>query len=134
MDKPARKPRDWHRASYIWSIIINVIIFYVVNYLINWQYPFIRPGFDALLFFFSISLIVHVVCDMLLIAYDEDYFRDILKIITDIIGLMVIYMALTIFPFDFGWFNVWLKIAFIIAIIAIVISLIVKIVRLIAKA
>ena len=132
-EKEAKIKRRARRSGYIVAIIFNVIMLIVLNNLLAWGVPFLTYSFVACLWAINLSLVVSIVGNALLLAYDSRWFRHIIQIVLDIFALVAICTVYVVFPFAFP-LAIWVLLAkfiLIIIIVAIVVAIIVEIVKLV---
>ena len=97
-----------------WSIIFIIffnfyyryIAYYQYNELVkNWNiFPFITNNFIAWLPILTISLIVSIIGNTILIINDSFYVSNITNIVMNIFGIASVSTLLSLFPFDFSVF------------------------------
>jgi hypothetical protein len=116
------------KGEYIAAIIFGLIFWYIVNNLLNWNIYFITNALNEVLWIINLSIIVTIIGNAFLIAYDPDWFRHIIKIIINIITLISTYFVYIVFPFNFynSFINWGLAILLILAMIGIVIAILVE--------
>lgn len=88
------------RVGYVAAIVLNVILMYVFSSLLGWHVPFLTPAFAAVLGVLMLSMSVSIVVNLAYIVYDATWFRRLGDIVTTTLGLVVMWTAYTIFPFD----------------------------------
>jgi hypothetical protein len=93
------KDREQHRSEFIASIIINLIIWYIANNIVNWNLSFISPIFTEVLGILNLLLISTILINFIFIFYHPGWFRNMLRIVIDILGIITAYTFLTVFPF-----------------------------------
>ncbi len=132
-EKEAKIKRRARRAGYIVAIIVNVVLLIVLNNLLAWGVPFLTYSFNACLWAINLSLVVSIVGNAVLLAYDARWFRHVIQIVLDIFALVAIYVVYVIFPFAFPQaFWVFIaKLALILAMVGVIVALIVEFVKLV---
>jgi hypothetical protein len=131
-NKVATKPG---KAGYIAVIIINAIMIYVFNNLLNWGVPFLTPNYSGVLWAINLSLGATLIANILFLIYDPGWFRHLAQIVLNIIALFVAFIIFTVFPFTFAdksW-AFWVKIALVVMMAGIGIGTIVEFFRLILR-
>jgi len=131
-NKVAKRPG---KTGYVAAVIVNAIMIYVFNNLLNWGVPFLTSDYSGVLWSINISLAANIIANILFIVYDPGWFHHIAQIVLNVIGLFVVFMIFTIFPFTFAdksW-TFWVKIALIIVMAGIGIGTIVEFFRLILR-
>jgi hypothetical protein len=96
-----------HRSSarqfgYIVAIIVNLVLLYVVNNLLNWHLPYISnvltPAFANCLWAINLSLSVSIFINFLFLAFDPRWFRHLMQVIQSVFGLISVFIFYSIFP------------------------------------
>src|SRR5690242_15334787 len=97
------QPREWARTSgHIVSIVIDMILLYVVQHLLDWNVPWITPGWSDALWGVNLSLTASIVANASLLAFDPPWFHRLVEVITTALALLAAYWIYLVFPFDFG--------------------------------
>lgn len=121
------------KSGYIAAIIINIILIYVFNNLMNWGVPFLTERFSAVLWAINISLSATILANVIYLLADINWLRHTGEIILTALAIFVLFMILVIFPFTFAeesW-AFWVRVGLIIAMVGTGIGLIVEIFKLI---
>jgi hypothetical protein len=120
------------QAGYIAAVLVNLILIYVVNNLLNWGVSWITSAFVAVLWAMNLSLAAQIVANLLWYFYDPRWLRSLVQIVLNGFGLLSTYMLYVVFPFDFGqaMWGQWLRIAFIVGMVGIGIGTVAEIIRL----
>lgn len=123
------------KSDYIFAIIFNLIFLYIVNNLLNWDIYFITDALNEVLWIVNLSIIVAIIGNALLLAYNPEWFRHVIKIIMNIFALISTYFVYIVFPFDFNnsFLNWGLGIFLILIMIGIAIAIIVEFYFLISR-
>jgi hypothetical protein len=96
-------PRPWSRTSgYLVSVVIDVILLYAAQHLLQWDVPWITPEWSDVVSAVSLSLAVSIVANALLLAYDEQWFHRLVDFVATGAALVAGYWIYLAFPFDFG--------------------------------
>jgi hypothetical protein len=90
------------KFGYVMAIFVNIILFYVFNNLLNWHISFLTDAFTACVWILNISILSTMAANIFFIAFDEKWFRHLLHLILNIIGLIFTISLYTIFPFSFS--------------------------------
>lgn len=104
-----RPPRRQRKIDYIVAVFVNVILLYVFNSLLRWHVPFLTPAFTASLWIFNLSVSLTIAANLtFLIVYREPWFKALIRLPINILGLIFLYLLYLSFPFDFtghsvGW-------------------------------
>lgn len=127
------------RFGYVIAVVINIVMFYVVNNLLNWDLQFVKASWLNVIGIFNLSIILNIVIYFLYIGYDKRMFYFGGKFVLDIMSILVMYQLFIIMPFDFnglyelGWLNNIFPIIMIIGIIGTIIGSVVRIFKFIAN-
>ncbi len=130
MDKFLEKGKEHHRAEFIVAVIVNIILYYIANNLLNWHISFIAPTFADVLWIVNYSLLAVIIVNLIFIFYHPNWLRNLLQAVVDVLFIITAYTFFTVFPFLVGeGVDIALKILIALMIVASVISLVVHIVR-----
>lgn len=94
-----KKDKEKDRSGFIAAIIINVIIYFIVNNLLNWNLSFISPTFVEVLGILNLLIISTILINFIFLFYQPSWFRNMLHVITDILSIIMLYTFLRVFPF-----------------------------------
>jgi hypothetical protein len=116
-------------TEYIFSIIFNLIFFYIVNNLLNWNIYFITPALNEVLWIINLSIIATIIGNILLLLYSSESFRHVMKIIINTINFVAVYYVYVVFPFNFNnsFYNWVISIFIILIMIGLVIASLVEV-------
>lgn len=122
------KEKKGKKSEYIAAIVVNIILLYIFNNLLNWHLYFITNALNDILWIINAAIIVTIVGNILLLAYNQEWFRHVMKIILNIVAIVAVYNIFTVFPFHFNSFLIdWsVTIALIFIIVGIAIATIVE--------
>jgi hypothetical protein len=93
------KDKEKDRSEFIAAIIINIILWFIVNNLLNWNLSFISPTFIQVQGIIYLLITTTILINIIFLFYQATWFRNLLKMITDILGILVAYTLLVVFPF-----------------------------------
>jgi hypothetical protein len=115
--------------EYTAAIIFNFIFLYIVNNLLNWHVYFVTSALTEVLWFINLSIVVAIIGNILMLLYRPDWFRNVTKIVLNIVAFVAVYFVYIIFPFNFSnsFLNWGLAALLILAMIGIIIATIVEI-------
>lgn len=120
------------RSEFIAAIIINIIIWFIANNLLSWNLSFISPTFIQVLGTINLLIITTILINIIFLFYQSAWFRNLLKMVTDILGIMVAYALLVVFPFILNeGLALALTVLLILAIIGCIIGLIIHLLKII---
>ncbi len=130
-----KKKGKRRKSDYIFAIIFNLIFLYIVNNLLNWNIYFITNALNEVLWIVNLSIIVAIIGNALLLAYNPEWFHHVMRIIINIIALISTYFVYTVFPFNFNnsFLNWGLNIFLILVMIGITIAIIVEFYYLVSR-
>lgn len=130
--KDKKKPQ---KSQFIAAVIVNLIILYIANNLLNWNLSFIDNSFLQVLGILNIFLIAAILVNFLFIFYSKSWFRNLLLIPVDLLGLATAYTLFSIFPFIINniILEYLLKLILLVFIIGSFISLVVHIIKFILR-
>lgn len=122
------KNKKHRKSEYIFAIIFNLIFLYIVNNLLNWNIYFITNALNEVLWIINLSIIAAIIGNALLLAYNPEWFRHVIKIIMNLFAFISTYFVYTVFPFNFNnsFLNWGLNIFLILIMIGIAIAIIVE--------
>jgi hypothetical protein len=100
--KQAGQSKSIRAACYIITIIVNLIVLYVANNLLNWHVPFLTREFTAVLPVLTISITATIIANLAFLLYDSDWFLALARSAINVIGVVVAYTFYTTFPLDFS--------------------------------
>jgi hypothetical protein len=101
--KPTAEQRHGARvAGYVVAIVVNLILIAIARAIPSWGLPFVTPAFDEVLPPIERSLVVAVVANAILCAYDAAWFRHLAQVVMNAFALNASIAIARVFPFDFG--------------------------------
>jgi len=123
------------KSEFMVAIIVNVILFYIVNNLLSWNFSFITSSFQDVLWIFNISICATIIANIIFLAYHPGWFRSLAKIVLNILSFYVCYYLFTIFPFIFSQtaYTIVVKMIIIMGMVALLIISLVEVLRLIVN-
>lgn len=127
--------RKFTKAEQIWIIISNIIFLWILSRVPYWDLKFLAENYTVVLLFMKINCYVQIGAAVLILLIGIMPIRYLIKTLSEISGLLVAILLFYLYPFNFSayfgmeWFDLVLKIIFIIAIIASAISVIVNFIR-----
>ena len=123
------------KSDYVASIIFNLILWYIFNNLLKWHVYFITDALNEVLWIINLSILTTIIINAILLMFDPEWFRHLMKIILNIFAFIAVYFVYTVFPFKFNSiYIVWgFKILLIVGMIGIAIAFIEEIYLLITR-
>lgn len=105
--KPRKKrpSRASRRFGYGVSIAVNVVMLFIVNNILSWDWSFLSwltDDFGDLVPYINVSIFASIVVSLICMAYDPLWFRSLTQVILAGISLVVVVQTYRIFPFDFS--------------------------------
>lgn len=130
-----RSPRPARRFGYTVAIAVNLIMLYVANNLLSWEFPsFLTEDFERVLPAIRWSLGVTIATNVLRIWRDPPWFVSVTTIVSTGIGIWPIVRMWRVYPFDFetwaGWWDPATKVLLVIAGLGSVLAIISELVKL----
>jgi hypothetical protein len=92
------------KSEYIIAIVVNIVLLYIFNNLLNWHIYFITNALNEVLWIINLAIIATIVGNILLLAYNPEWFRHVMKIILNIVAVIAVYNIFIVFPFNFNSF------------------------------
>jgi hypothetical protein len=86
----------------IGSIVVNALLLYAANHLLEWQVPWITPVWSDVLWTVDLTLEVSIAANVLFLLIDTRWFRNLAGAISSAVAVMSTWWVYTIFPFDLG--------------------------------
>lgn len=109
------------KFGYIVVIIVDFILLYIFNNLLNWHIYFLLQSWTAPLLFINISIIGRIIATSIYFIYDPPWFKALTKTTLNIVSFIFMLTIYRVFPFDFSvyphlpWLPQVVKIAIIIS-------------------
>jgi len=115
--------------EYVGTIIVNFILFYIFNNLLNWNVYFVTSALTEVLWIINLSIVVAIIGNFLMLVYRPEWFRHVTRIVLNIFAFAAVYLVYIIFPFNFSnsFLNWGLSVLLFLALIGIIIATIVEI-------
>lgn len=130
--KPAEEERPTsRRVGYVVSIIVNAILIGIARSIPTWGFSFVTPTFGDVLPAIELSLVVGILVNAVLVAYDEPWFRHLMQVVVNGFSLYATLVLRRIFPFEFGseFGNDLARLAITLTVIALIIAIVVEAVQ-----
>ncbi len=134
--KPASRKRSSSKSGvgrkigYIFAIAFMLIFLYIVRHLDDWNIKWLNEDFPKCLFYIELSIYVSIAAQILLIIYDNRWFKHLVQAASNVFGALSLIMLYVIYPFSFGdspwekWVRIGLLVLFIITVISIIIEVV----------
>lgn len=117
------KEKTIKRSEYVFAIIVNLMIIYIVNNLLNWNLSFISSSFNQVLWAINLSIIITILGNFLFLIYNASWFSHFMKAIMNIFGLLAVYIFYKVFPLIISQTYVILTAKIVLIIIMVVLTL-----------
>ncbi len=85
-------------GEYVGAIIVNIILLYIFNNLLNWHVYFVTSAFNEVLWIINLSIAVAIIGNFLMLLYRPEWFRHVTKIVLNIVAFAAVYLVYTVFP------------------------------------
>ncbi|MEZ5407166.1 MAG: hypothetical protein R2761_04015 [Acidimicrobiales bacterium] len=99
---PVRPGRLRRRSGYVAAIVVQLIGLYLVRHLVDWDVPFLTSRFDRVVPSIELSILVTLAANAAWLVLDPPWFRSVIQIGVNLVGLAPIVRMWQIFPFDLG--------------------------------
>ncbi len=131
--KRQKKENSSKKSEYVGAIVVNIILLYIFNNLLNWHVYFISNALNEILWIINIAITATIIGNIMLFVFNPEWFRHIIKIILNIFAVTAVYSIYSVFPFNFSSFLIeWsVTIALIFIIIGIAVATIIELFSLI---
>jgi len=116
------------KTEYGFAIIVNVILLYIFNNLLNWHVYFVTTALNDVLWIINLSIIATIIGNFLMLVYHPNWFRHVMKVILNIFAFAAVYFLYIVFPFNFSnaFLNGGLAVLLILGMVGLVIATIVE--------
>ncbi len=127
--------RKFTKAEQIWIILSNIVFLWILDRVPSWDLKFLAEDYTVVLLFMKINCYVQIGAAVLILLISMMPMRYLIKTLSEVSGLIVAVLLFYLYPFNFSvysgmqWFDIVLKIIFIIAIIASAVSVIVNFIK-----
>ena len=123
-----KKEKNSKKLEYFGAIIFNIILMYIFNNLLSWHVYFITSALNEVLWIINLAIIATIIGNVLLLIFNPQWFRHVVKIILNIFAVTAVYHIYNVFPFNFSSFLIdWsVTIALIFVIVGIAIATIIE--------
>lgn len=88
------------RFGYFIAIIVNAIMIYVANNLMNWNIPFLNEGYQQALWAINLSLGVSIFINFTFLFFDPAWYRNLMQAIANIFSAVSVFVFRSVFPID----------------------------------
>jgi hypothetical protein len=101
-ERGKRPGRGARMAGYAIAIVVNLVLIAVARAIPSLGLSFVTPDFDEVLPAIERSLVVAVVANAILCAYDAAWFGHLARVVMNAFALTAAIAIARVFPFDFG--------------------------------
>jgi len=101
-----RPHRAGSRVGYVIAVVVNAALLIVINVRPGWHsFDFLTDAFAEVLPIVNLSLVVGMVVNAAYLAFNPRWFRSLGQLLMSIVGLVVAWRLLVVFPFEpeAGW-------------------------------
>ena len=128
----ARGEPSGRRLGYVIAIAINLLVLWIVHSVANWGLSFITASWPQVIWAFNLSIGATIVANTAFLVYDGAWFKHLVQMVLNLLGIVVIVTLFRVFPFDFGseWVNQLARLALVLGLLGTVIAVIVEFVSL----
>jgi hypothetical protein len=98
-ESDARAPRV---SSALGSIVVNLVLLYAAQHVLDWQISWITPAWAAVLWAVDLTLWVSIVTNILFLAFDAAWLRNLAGAISCSVAAFATWWVFAVFPFDLG--------------------------------
>lgn len=96
------KDKKEKKTDFVVAIVVNMIIWYIANNILNWNISFITPEFSQVLGILNVLILSTIGANIIFLAYYRGWLHNLLKIILNVLGLLVASAFYQVFPFSFS--------------------------------
>lgn len=96
------KDKKEKKTDFVVAIVVNIIIWYIANNILNWNISFITPEFNQVLGILNVLILSTIGANIIFLAYYRGWLHNLLKIILNVLGLLVASAFYQVFPFSFS--------------------------------
>ena len=94
------------QTGYAIAIAVNAGLIYVVTHLLEWDLlGFLTDEFEAVVPIIVFSLIVNIVVNFAYLWYDDEWFKTLGQLVSNVVALVATVRLFTVFPFDFSGYG-----------------------------
>ncbi len=91
------------RAGYVAGAIVNAVLLYVANHLLEWEWPpFLTEDFETILPLVNASIILGIATNAAYLFRDGVRFKAFGELVSAAVGLVVAIRTYQVFPLDFS--------------------------------
>jgi len=94
------QPTGARRFGYFIAIIVNAVMIYVANNLLNWNLPFLTESFQQTLWAINLSLGVSMFINFTFLFFDPTWFKNLMQAIANIFSAVSVFVFRSVFPLE----------------------------------
>lgn len=94
------QPTGARRFGYFIAIIVNAVMLYAANNLLNWNVQFLNASFQQTLWAINLSLGVSMFMNFTFLFFDPTWYRNIMQAIANIFSAVSVFVFRSVFPLD----------------------------------
>lgn len=95
-----KMPSGARRFGYFISIVINFLMMYAANNLLNWKVPYLTERFSECLWAVNLSLGVSIFIHFVFMVFNRKWFRSFMQALANVFSLISVYVFRDVFPLD----------------------------------
>ena len=131
--------RSTRRIGYVVTILVNGVVLFIMNSLLNWEWPpWLTPEFAEVLPLINASILATMIVTTIYLFYDAPAFKQLAEMLTLAISIAATARTLSVYPFDFSAYtfnwDIVMRGILVVALFGMTVGLIVNLVKLIAGA
>lgn len=98
--------RPYRRASYIATVVVNLVLAWVANNLVAWGwFDWLTEDFDQALPAINASFAATIVANVVYMFYDRKLFKKLVDLIPTFLSLRAALVLWRVYPFDFSAYS-----------------------------
>ncbi|MDI9618137.1 hypothetical protein [Methanothermobacter sp.] len=95
------RDKELKNQEFLVGIIVNIILLYIVNSVMNWNLSFVEESFRELIPLFNVVIAANLIANATLIIYREQWLWTFAQIILSALGYLLVSSLYSVFPFTF---------------------------------
>nr|WP_255772541.1 hypothetical protein [Methanothermobacter sp. K4] len=106
------RDKELKNQEFVFGIIVNIILLYIVNSVMNWNLSFITESFRGLIPLFNVVIAANLIANAALIIYRKQWLWTFTQIILSALGYLMVSSLYSVFPFTFRNIYVFYSVKF----------------------
>ncbi|MDI9614323.1 hypothetical protein [Methanothermobacter sp.] len=95
------RDKELKNQEFLVGIIVNIILLYIVNSVMNWNLSFVEESFRELIPLFNVVIAANLIANAALIIYRKQWLWTFAQIILSALGYLLVSSLYSVFPFTF---------------------------------